>query len=244
VTKVPDILVAENLKKSFGSLLAIGDLSFAVRQGEILGLMGPNGAGKTTLFNLLTGVLQPDEGQIVFKGREISRASPAERCRRGMGRTYQIPRPFGKLTVFENLMVAAVHGAGLIEKEARDEVLTIVARLGLTACKDIEAGRLPLFNRRRLELGRALATRPELVLLDEIAGGLAEHEAHEVMQIVRTIQDQGTTAIMIEHILTLMTEGVDRLLVIAEGRLLACGEPGAVMRSSEVLACYLGENDA
>jgi branched-chain amino acid transport system ATP-binding protein len=240
---MPDVLVAENLRKRYGSLLAIDGLSFSVRRGEILGLMGPNGAGKTTLFNLLSGVLQPDEGRIVFKGRDITRVPPAARCRLGMGRTYQVPRPFEKLTVFENLLVAAVHGAGLTQRDARGEVLEIIERLGLSGCKDTEAGRLPLFSRRRLELGRALATRPGLVLLDEIAGGLAEHEAREVMRIVRHVQKQGTSAIMIEHILTLMTEGVDRLLVITEGRRLVCGAPGEVMRSAEVLACYLGETD-
>ncbi len=235
-----DILVAQNLYKSFGSLAAVQDLSFNVREGEILGIMGPNGAGKTTVFNLLTGNLKLDHGIITFKGGDLTRESPSKRCRRGIGRTYQIPQPFDKMTVFENLLVAAVHGGGLSEKKARRKILDILDLIGLSAIKDLFAGGLSLLERKRLELGRALATQPGLILLDEIAGGLTEAEAFLVLQIVKKIQEMGITIIWIEHILMVMSEGVDRLLVISEGHQLNCGNPGEVMCSKEVLECYLG----
>ncbi len=239
---MPPLLIVENLRKTHGSLVVIDDLSFSVGRGEILGLMGPNGAGKTTLFDLLTGLSRPDRGRVVFKGRDITRMRPALRCRLGMGRTYQIPRPFARLSVLENILVAAVHGAGLSQNDARVEAGAIMERIGLGACGGEEAGGLPLFARRRLELGRALAGRPDLLLLDEIAGGLSENEVREVMGLTREAQARGAAAIVIEHRLTVMAEGIDRLLVIAGGRRLECGTPGEVLRSPEVLACYLGDD--
>jgi len=238
-----DILVARNLRKTFGKLVVVDNLSFEVREGEILGLMGPNGAGKTTVFNLLTGILKPESGTITFGGGDITWLSPSKRCRLGMGRTYQIPRPFGKMTLFENLLVAAVHGGGLKEREARVEVLEIMDLIGLHPLKDRLAGGLPLLDRKKLELGRALATRPKLILLDEVAGGLTEAETEQVIGIVKEIQRQGITILWIEHILMMMSEGVDRLLVISEGRWLHCGDPKEVMGSEEVLECYLGAEE-
>ncbi len=240
---MPDILVVENLRKSFGRLMAVCDLSFEVKEGEILGMMGPNGAGKTTVFNLLTGVSKPDSGAITFQGRDITRQSPAHRCRMGIGRTYQIPQPFVKMTVFENLLVAAVHGGGLTEKNARGEVNDILEIIGLGPVSRQMAGGLPLLDRKRLELGRAMATRPRLILLDEVAGGLTEAEAEGVLFIVKEIQKRGVSIVWIEHILMMMSEGVDRLLVISEGRWLNCGAPGEVMCSEEVLECYLGSEE-
>jgi len=238
-----DILRVDHLTKQFGRLRAVDALSFEVREGEILGVMGPNGAGKTTVFNLLTGVFKPDEGAITFQGKDITHESPAKRCRRGIGRTYQIPRPFDKLTVYENLLVGAVHGGKLTEKRARQRVYDILDLIGLLPLKDDIAGKLPLLDRKTLELGRALATQPDLILLDEIAGGLTEKEADHVLGIVRKIWEQGITIVWIEHILMMMTEGVDRLLVIAEGRWLQCGDPKDVMNSDEVLECYLGAEE-
>lgn len=238
-----DILEVKEVTKAFGRLKAVDGLSFEVREGEILGVMGPNGAGKTTVFNLLTGVFRPDQGAIVFKGRDITQESPARRCKGGIGRTYQIPRPFDKMTVFENLLVGAVHGGKLSEKRGREEVYEILDLIGLYHLKDELAGGLPLLNRKTLELGRALATQPELILLDEIAGGLTEREAAQVLGIVRKIWQQGVTIVWIEHILMMMTEGADRLLVLSEGRWLHCGDPKEVMNSSEVLECYLGAED-
>jgi len=237
---MPDILTVSHLTKSFGKLYAVNKLSFEVKKGEILGIMGPNGAGKTTVFNLLTGALKPDNGSIVFQGKDITRESPANRCRDGIGRTYQIPHPFEKMTVFENLLVGAVHGGGLSEKRGREISYDILNLIGLRHAKDHMAGRLPLLDRKRLELGRALATQPSLILLDEIAGGLTEKEAQQVLGIVKQIWEKGITIVWIEHILMMMSEGAHRLLVIAEGQWLQCGNPKEVMCSPEVLECYLG----
>lgn len=238
-----DILTVNHLTKSFGRLRAVDSLSFEVREGEILGVMGPNGAGKTTVFNLLTGVLKPDEGDIQYQGKDITHESPAKRCRRGIGRTYQIPRPFDKMTVFENLLVGAVHGGGLSEKHARGKVRDILDLIGLISKTDHLAGSLPLLDRKTLELGRALATQPSLILLDEIAGGLTEKEAMKVLGLVRKISERGMTIIWIEHLLMMMAEGADRLLAISEGRWLQCGDPDEVMNSAEVLECYLGAEE-
>ncbi|NIO06108.1 MAG: ATP-binding cassette domain-containing protein [Proteobacteria bacterium] len=235
-----DILIANNLQKKFGNLVAVHDLSFEVKEGEILGMMGPNGAGKTTVFNLLTGILKPDRGTITLKGEDITHESPSKRCRQGIGRTYQIPRPFDKMTVFENLLVAAVHGGGLSEKKGRSAIQGILDSIGLFSVRDRLAGGLGLLDRKRLELGRALATQPSLILLDEVASGLTEGETEEVLKIVKKIQRRGITIVWIEHILAMMSEGVDRLLVISEGRWLNCGNPEKVMSSEEVLECYLG----
>jgi len=238
-----DILVVNNLQKSFGRLVAVDDLSLEVKAGEILGMMGPNGAGKTTVFNLLTGIIKPDGGTITFKGKDITQESPSGRCQLGLGRTYQIPQPFDKMSVFENLLVAAVHGGGLRERQARDEIYDNLEMIGLFPKKNEFAGGLPLLDRKRLELGRALATQPSLILLDEVAGGLTEAETAQVLSIVKQIQNKGISIIWIEHIMMMMSEGVDRLLVISEGRWLKCGHPGEVMCSEEVLECYLGAEE-
>ncbi|RJR47499.1 MAG: ABC transporter ATP-binding protein [Desulfobacteraceae bacterium] len=238
-----DILKVTTVTKAFGRLYAVNKLSFEVRKGEILGIMGPNGAGKTTVFNLITGAMNPDTGSILFQGREISKESPASRCRQGIGRTYQIPRPFDNMTVLENLLVGAVHGGGLREKQGREICYEILELIGLYHARDSFAGSLPLLDRKRLELGRALATRPTLILLDEIAGGLTEKEAEQVLQIVKKIWEQGITIVWIEHILMMMSEGTHRLLVIAEGQRLQCGGPKEVMCAPEVLQCYLGVED-
>jgi len=238
-----EILIVKNLYRNFGRVAAVFNLSFVVNEGEILGMMGPNGAGKTTVFNLLTGVFKPDEGAIIFMGKDITHQSPAKRCREGIGRTYQIPSPFNKMTVFENLLVGAVHGGGLNERRAREEVYDILELIGLYPMKNRLAGELPLLNRKRLELGRALATKPRLLLLDEVAGGLTEREAKQLIQIVRKTSERGITIVWIEHLLMMMSEGVDRLLVISEGSWLKCGAPKEVMNSVEVLNSYLGSEE-
>lgn len=238
-----NILVANDLTKDFGRLRAVNQLSFEVRKGEILGMMGPNGAGKTTVFNLLTGVFKPDGGTITFDGKDITYESPPKRCHLGIGRTYQIPRPFEKLTTYENLLVGSVHGGRLSEKEARKGVHEIMEMTGLLPKKDHLAGGLPLLDRKRLELGRALATNPTLLLIDEVAGGLTEAEVEQVLRVVKKIQERGTTIVWIEHILMMMSEGVERLFVIAEGRKLLSGDPKEVMNSEQVLEAYLGSEE-
>ncbi len=186
-----DLLVVRDLSLSFGSLVAVSNLSFEVHRGEILGIIGPNGAGKTTVFNLLTGVMKPDTGSIILDGQDITRLSPARRCRAGIGRTYQVPRPFTKMTVLENLMVAAVHGGGLLEKKAKRKSDEILELINLTSVRNSFAGTLSLLDRKRLELGRALATQPCLILIDEVAGGLTEKEVEQLLAIVKEIQRQG-----------------------------------------------------
>jgi len=238
-----DLLVVKDLSRSFGSLMAVNNLSFEVRRGEILGIIGPNGSGKTTVFNLLTGILKADNGSIILDGKDITSLSAARRCKTGIGRTYQIPRPFTKMTVLENLMVPAVHGGGLSEKEAvriADEILELIS---MTEVRNNFASTLSLLDRKRLELGRALATQPSIILIDEVAGGLTEKEVEQLLSVVKTIQSQGITIIWIEHIMMMMSDGADRVLCIAEGKQMQCGIPAEVMRSDEVLECYLGEEE-
>ncbi len=237
------ILEVKELSKSFGKLTAVNNLSFSLNKGEILGMMGPNGAGKTTVFNLLSGVFLPDAGSVSFMGENITKLSPSKRCKKGIGRTYQIPQPFDKLTVYENLLVGAVHGGGLSEKKARKRIDEILDIIGLHSKRNQLAGGLPLLNRKALELGRAMATNPQLILLDEVAGGLTEAETENALQIVQEINKRGVSIIWIEHILMTMSKGVDRLLVITQGSYLTSGLPGEVMNSKEVLETYLGEED-
>lgn len=238
-----DLLVVKNLSRSFGSLAAVSALSFEVRRNEILGIMGPNGAGKTTVFNLLTGSLRSDAGSIVLDGQDITGLSAAKRCRAGIGRTYQIPRPFTKMTVLENLMVPAVHGGGLPEKKAKKISDDILELIGLTSVRNNFAGSLSLLDRKRLELGRALASQPSIILIDEVAGGLTEKEVEKLLTIVKEIQRRGITIIWIEHIMMMMSEGADRILCLAEGKHVKCGNPSEVMGSQEVLVCYWGEEE-
>lgn len=238
-----EILNAESLSKAFGNVQAVAGITMDVRQGEILGVLGPNGSGKTTLFNLLTGIYKPDTGRVVFQGRDITRLSVHDRCRLGIGRTYQIPRPFGNMTVLENLLVAATQGGRKSEKAARGGVDEILELTGLAPLRNTFARSLTLLDRKRLETARALATDPQLLLLDEIAGGLTETEAQEVLTIIRTVNRTGVSIIWIEHLMAMM-EGLDRILALDQGRNLLCGHPGEVMSSEEVVTCYMGaEND-
>ncbi len=236
------ILEAENLAKAFGRVQAVASVTMEIQKGEILGVLGPNGSGKTTLFNLLTGVHMPDSGHVLFNGRNITNATPHQRSRNGIGRTYQIPRPFGNMTVLENLMVAAAFGGGMSEKACLPKMNEILETTGLASLRHVFARKLPLLDRKRLEVARAMATDPSLLLLDEVAGGLTESEAGEVLAIVKQLQKQGVTVVWIEHILMMM-EDVDRVLVLDQGRNLMCGDPTSVMSSQEVLECYLGKED-
>jgi branched-chain amino acid transport system ATP-binding protein len=234
------ILELAGVRKSFGALKVVDDLSLAVAGGELVGIIGPNGAGKTTLFNLVTGDLRADAGSIRFLDAEIGGAPPHERCRRGIGRSYQIPQPFGDMTVFENLLVAATFGASLGEDEANAACAELLDRTGLRRHANALAGRLTLLERKRLELARALATRPKLLLLDEIAGGLTEHEARELVALIRLIKATGTTMVWIEHVMHALVAVADRIVAINFGAKLAEGPPEAVMADPEVRRVYLG----
>jgi branched-chain amino acid transport system ATP-binding protein len=238
--EMPEILAIQNLTKTFGSLTAVDSLTFNVEEGEILGMMGPNGAGKTTVFNLITGVYKPNRGKVIYKGAEITDFTASHRCRLGIGRTYQIPRPFENLTVFENLLVGAEYGAGMKGKQARIEATEILDFTGLLSKKNSFAGRLSLLDRKRLELARALATRPSLLLIDEVAAGLTEAEVENLLHTVKAIQQKGVSIIWVEHILMMLNRGVDRLLVINGGKWLMCGDPKECMKSKEVHEVYLG----
>ena len=239
-----EILNVQSLTKTFGNLTAVDNLTFDVQEGEILGMMGPNGAGKTTVFNLITGVYKPSRGKVIYKGKDVTHLSAAHRCRLGIGRTYQIPRPFENMTVFENLLVGAEYGANLKGKQAHSEATEVLGFTGLLAKKDVFAGKLPLLDRKRLELARALATKPTLLLIDEVAAGLTEVEVENLLQIVKSIQQKKITIIWVEHILMMMNKGVDRLLVINGGKWLMCGDPQECMESKEVHEVYLGMEEA
>jgi len=241
---MPEILLVQDLTKTFGNLTAVDHLTFDAQEGEILGMMGPNGAGKTTVFNLITGVYGPSRGKVIYQGKDVTHLSAAHRCRLGIGRTYQIPRPFENMTVFENLLVGAEYGAGLKGKQARAEATEILDFTGLLPKKEMFAGKLPLLDRKRLELARALATKPSLLLIDEVAAGLTEAEVEALLHIVKSIQAKGVTIIWVEHILMMMNKGVDRLLVINGGKWLMCGNPRECMESKEVQEVYLGMEEA
>lgn len=228
------------MSKRFGKFQVINGLSFSVAKGEALGILGPNGAGKTTTFSLIGGDHEVSSGQILFKGRDLARIPPQQRCRDGIGRTYQIPRPFGGMTVFENVLVGATFGRGHTIAESRNLCSETLHATGLFERRDLLASRLGLLERKRLELARALATEPELLLLDEIAGGLTEHEVHALIEVIRVIQSRGVTIIWIEHIVHALTAVVDRIVVIDFGAKLIEGRPDEVLASRELQDVYLG----
>ena len=234
------ILALENVVKSFGALKVTDGITLSVTAGETLGILGPNGAGKTTLFNLISGDLHADSGRVVFNGEDMTFVSPHRRCRSGIGRSYQIPQPFGAMTVFENLIAAASFGAGVREKETYDGAVNILRETGLLKKANRLAGTLTLLDRKRLELARALATQPKVLLLDEIAAGLVEHEAAELVAEIERIKAQGVTMIWIEHVVHALLAVADRLFVINFGQRLAEGTPAVVMNDPEVRRVYMG----
>ena len=235
------LLAFDNVSKSFGALKVTDCLSFEVRKGEALGVLGPNGAGKTTVFNLITGGLAPDSGAIRFNGQDITRLAPHRRCRAGIGRSYQVALPFEGMTVFENLLVGAMYGAERHSPaEANDRCVDLLDRTNLLDKANRLAGTLTLLDRKRLELARALATDPELLLLDEIAGGLTEAEAHALIELVNDIRRSGVSIVWIEHVVHALLAVASRLLVINFGAKLAEGEPRAVMASPDVKRVYMG----
>jgi branched-chain amino acid transport system ATP-binding protein len=211
-----------------------------VAAGEALGVIGPNGAGKSTLFHLITGLLRPNAGTIRFDGRDITATPPRMRCISGIARSFQIPHPFENLTVFENLLVAAIHGGRKREAAVVDACGDILQRTGLLPFANRRAGTLNLLGRKRLELARALASAPRLLLLDEIAGGLTEGECAELVELIQSIRQTGVTIIWVEHIVHVLLAVVSRLVVLNFGRKIIEGEPRAVMASNEVREIYMG----
>lgn len=234
------VLSVHGVSKRYGALQVIDNISLEVPAGITLGILGPNGAGKTTLFNLISGDVRADAGQLLFEGADIGRLPPHQRCRRGIGRSYQVPHPFAGMTVFENLLVAASFGANQTEHETYGQCVEILEKTGLRAKANRLSGSLTLLDRKRLELARALATRPRLLLLDEIAGGLTDPEAKTLVALIQDIRASGITIIWIEHVVHALLAVADQLLVINFGAKLAEGEPQAVMRNSDVRRVYMG----
>ena len=234
------ILSLKNVSKSFGALTVTDDVSFDVTQGQALGIIGPNGAGKSTLFNLITGNLTSDAGSILFDGVDVTRVPPMQRCLSGIGRSFQIPQPFDHLTVFENLLVAATHGQGKSEHEVEQDCARILEQTEMADVANDSAGGLRLLQRKRLELARAMATNPKLLLLDEIAGGLTDAECTALIDTIKGLHANGVTIIWIEHVLHALTSVVERLLVLDFGRVIGLGDPDEIMNSREVKEIYLG----
>jgi branched-chain amino acid transport system ATP-binding protein len=234
------VLEAAHLTKSYGAVKVVDDLSVSLLQGEALGVVGPNGAGKTTMLNLLTGIAHADQGKVFFNGQDISRRPPEQRCLAGLGRTYQIPRPFEGMTVFENVLVGGTFGRGKSEKASYEICARALDRTSLLPHANQLAESLSLLERKRLELARALATEPKVLLLDEIAGGLTEHEVQSLIETIRRLRAEGISIIWIEHIVHALLAVVDRLMAIDFGRLIAEGDPKVVINSPEVRDVYMG----
>ena len=238
-----EILTLHGVSKRFGAVVVADGLDLALQQGEALGILGPNGAGKTSLFNMIAGVLRPDAGTIMFEGTDITHMAPAQRCRAGIGRCFQIPQPFLGLSVFENLCVTGFFGNQKILQQKltiEERCVEILQLTGLLPKANALAGSLTLLERKRLELARALAGNPKLLLLDEIAGGLTQHECDDLVAAIRTIRATGISVIWIEHVVHALVAIVDRLFVINQGCKLAEGDPRSVMTSRAVQDIYLG----
>jgi len=240
---VETILQFKNVDAGYGRVQILSGLSFEVKTGEVFGVIGPNGCGKTTMFNALLGLILPTRGDIVFSGHNITRKSPNERCRMGIGRTYQIPRPFENMTVFENVLLAAVYGGEHSERSGQPIAEEALRRTGLYAKRNELSGKLTLLDRKRLEVARALGTEPKLLLLDEVAAGLTEAEVHEVMELVESLKQGGQTIIWIEHVIEAMVKSTDTLMCMSLGTQLLIGDPQKVMDSRQVEEVYLGVED-
>ncbi len=233
-------LSVEGLSKSYGALVVTQDVSFDVAEHEALGLIGPNGAGKTTLFNLIAGSTRPNAGRIKVFGRDISQLDARQRCHLGIARSFQVPQPFSGMTAYENVLIAAAFGRQLRESAARPFASEALDRSGLGHLAGRLAGSLTLLDRKRLELARALATGPKLLLLDEIAGGLTEAECQSLIELIREIRIAGTTIVWVEHVLHALLAVVDKVMVLDFGKIIAQGPPDAIMKDPHVAAVYLG----
>ena len=234
------ILAATGIHKRFNALVVLDNVDFSVRRDEAVGVVGPNGAGKTTLLAILAGAFAPNAGSVIFGGREVTALPAAERCRLGLVRTHQIPHPFGGMTAFENVFVAAAHGAGLPRAEAYDQAIASLDLCGMIGVANRRAETLGLLDRKRLELARALATRPTVLLLDEIGGGLTDGEAGELVETILELRRRDIAIVWIEHIVHILLQVAGRLICMDAGKIIADGEPQAVMANPEVIRAYLG----
>jgi branched-chain amino acid transport system ATP-binding protein len=236
------ILSVANVSIHFGGVAAVVDMSFDVGPGEALGLMGPNGAGKSTLLNSISGQRKPNSGTVVFRGHNIVGLPAHHICRLGIGRTYQIPQPFVNLTVLQNLLVAGQYGRGLRQTLAESEAVRILRMVDLLDKRDVFTRDLSAITLKRLELARALATKPSLLLLDEVAAGLTEEETPRVLEILQTVREMGITYIIIEHVMRVMVKAVDRIIVMDKGAKIAEGAPKDVTKDKGVIEAYLGKS--
>jgi branched-chain amino acid transport system ATP-binding protein len=234
------LLRLDGVSKRYGALVVMDDFSMHLAEGEALGVIGPNGAGKTTMLNVITGSVQADHGSIFFEEKEITNLPAFERCRRGIARSFQIPHPFAGMTVFENLLVGATFGNGKRERDTYDQCIEILQETGLLAKSNLKAGSLTLLDRKRLELARALATSPRVLLLDEIAGGLVAHESDALVEEIRRIRARGVSLIWIEHIVHALLAVIDRLVVINFGKKVDDDKPLVVMGNRAVKEIYMG----
>ena len=234
------MLAAVEIRKQFGALAALDGVDFAVSAGEAVGIVGPNGAGKTTLLNVLAGTLTPSSGTVVFRDHDVTSAGASRRSRLGIARAHQVPRPFGGMTVFENCFVGATTGGGLRRRHAYDRCLEVLELCGLTELGNRRAETLGLLGRKRLELARALATNPVVLLLDEIGAGLTDAEAAELVAMIKELRGAGIAIVWIEHIVHVLVQVVERLVCMDTGRVIADGEPASVMSDARVVDAYLG----
>ncbi len=234
------LIELDHVTKTFGRVIVADGLSLAVGPADIVGIVGPNGAGKTSLFGLISGDLTPASGEIRFGGQPITRLGPAARCRLGIGRTYQVPRPFGDMTVFENVLVAVQQGAGLRRQASYERAARVLTRTGLRPDANVPAERLGLLQRKRLEVARGIATDPKLLLLDEVAGGLTDPEVGQLVQIVLGIRGEGVAVLWIEHVMRTLTAAVQRLICLAGGRFIGDGAPAEVLATPAVREVFLG----
>jgi len=236
------LLELRDTTKRYGDMVIIPKLSLCVEEGDFIGVIGPNGAGKSTMFGLISGSTRCDGGSVFLDGMDVTALDAAQRCRAGIGRTFQIPQPFEGMTAYENALVAATFGSSGNRSAAQALAVDAIERCGLAPVADKLAGTLTLLQRKRLELARAIATQPRLLLLDEVAGGLTDGEMQQLLQLIVTIHQSGVTILWIEHLVHALVSAADRLVVLASGTVICDGDPGSVMGDQTVRDTYLGSD--